>query len=296
MQSNPINNQTATTIDRALAQGIRRAYLAALDSSIKCFYDMLRKDKLRHPTLHASSHKEHKKEVSRIRSIIEAAGITQHELLLGAGRRELWAAMFLVRDDDQEVDGKVIQSDSARVYVLGFTRSPTQMWLRPMSIVCSAHTIDRVIQRAGIVDLPIQPSDVAAIDIQLAEILTWAAASFFILGEQSIDNSKNMTVVLPGHYGFFLGSFETDPIEFTLRTFVDYQKAWVEQEEALALLRSVPDSQLAIYAGDVIRRRYLEISHSAYDRTILKCWREYGWRIREKADRPSKEDRAWATY
>jgi hypothetical protein len=280
-------------IDPALAQGIRRAYLEALDNKTRRFRDMMIADRQRNPRLHMRTSKSFVKDVTRFRSIIESSGLKHQELLIKTGSRDLWAALHLIRDDDPSRDSRSIENDAVRVSVLGLTRNPTEVWARPMSIVFTAHTIDRVIQRAGVVDLPIQSVDIAAIDVQLVEALIWAAASFFVLGEVPPDHSTGMTIVVPGQYGFFLGSFDTEPIEFTLRTFVDYQKSWPEQEEALALLRSVPDDRLAICAADVIKRGHLSIAHDTFDRTILKCWREYGWRIREKTERPGQVTRAW---
>jgi hypothetical protein len=282
-----------TLIDPALAQGIRRAYLESLDKTTKRLHSRMLIDKMRNPKLHTKTHKSFKKDVTRFRAIIEASGVKHQELMLETPSRELWAALYLEREDAPDNNGRAFERDFVRVNVLGLTRNPAEMWVRPMSIVITAHTIDRVIQRAGIVDLPIQSSDITAIDVQLAEILVWAAASFFVLGELPLEQGPELTIVLPGQYGFFLGSFDTDPIELTIRTFVDFEKTWPEQEEALALLRSVPDDRLAICAGDVIKRGHLDITHDAFDRAILKCWREYGRRIREKSDRPGKGDLAW---
>lgn len=282
-----------TLIDPALAQGIRRAYLEVLYSKTQRFHDLLIADKRRNPRLHMRTSKSFAKDATRFRSIIEASGVKHQELLVKTASRDLWAALHLVRDAGPGKEAKSFENDSVRVRVFGLTRNPTESWADRMSIVITAHTIDRVIQRAGIVDLPITAADISAIDVQLTEVLIWAAAAFFILGELPPEQGAEMTVVLPGQYGFFLGSFELDPIEFTLRTFVDYEKSWPEQEEALALLRSVPDDRLAICAAEVIKRGHLRISHDVFDRTILKCWREYGWRIREKSDRPGKGDRAW---
>lgn len=153
---------------------------------------------MRNPKLHIPTTKAFKKEVTRYRKIAEDSGIKHHELLIKMATRELWAALHLVREDDQSDVGKSFESDSVRVSVLGLTRNPADIWLRSTSIVVTAHTIDRVIQRSGIVDLPIRSSDISAIAVQLAEILGWAAASFFILGEIPLEQAAEMTIVLPG--------------------------------------------------------------------------------------------------
>lgn len=284
-----------TLIDPALAKGIRRAYLEVLHSKAKHFNDLMIADRKRNPRLHMRTSKSFAKDATRFRSIIESSGVKHQELLVKTASRDLWAALHLVRDADPEDKRKTFENDSVRVRVLGLTRNPADIWADRMSIVITAHTIDRVIQRAGIVDLPIKAADISAIDVQLTEILIWSAAAFFILGELPLEHGGDIDVVLPGQYGFFLGSFEIDPIELTLRTFVDYEKSWPEQDSALALLRSVPDDRLAICAAEVIKRGHLFITHDVFDRAILKCWRDYGWRIREKSDKPSKDDRAWAT-
>ncbi len=285
----------STLIDPSLAQGIRRAYLESLDEKTSHLRRELRHDDLRNPNLHLQTIKSFHREVEKLRSFLDKAGIKRQELKLEAGKKALWASMFLAREKrpDAQSNNGMSPTGFARVWVLGLSLNPGVRWCKSMSLSISEHTIDRVIQRAKLVDLPIRRDDIEAIDIQLIDPLLWAAAAYFILGEIPPEQATDLTILLPSQYGFFLGDFSIDPISSTIRTFVDYDKTWPEQQEALALLNSVSDTAIAHYAGDVICRGHISAEHSSFDRTILKCWKEYGWRIREKLERPGKEDKFW---
>lgn len=284
-----------TLIDPSLAQGIRRAYLESLDGKMAHLRREIRHDDLRNPSLQLKTLKSFHREVEKMRGFLDKAGIKRQELKLETGKKALWASLFLGREQRPAapLNKGMSPTGFARVWVLGLSMNPGIRWCQSMSLSISEHTIDRVIQRAKLVDLPIRRDDIDAIDIQLADPLLWAAAAYFILGEIPPDNATDLTILLPSQYGFFLSDFSIDPTSSTIRTFVDYDKTWPEQQEALALLNSVSDTAIAHYAGDVIRRGHISAEHSSFDRTILKCWREYGWRIREKIGRPCEDDRAW---
>lgn len=83
------------------------------------------------------------------------------------------------------------------------------------------------------------------------------------------------------------------PIELSLVTYVDRDNSWEEQQEAFRVLDLVSDSQLGFWASDVIARHHIAPEHSVSDGRIYQCWRDYGWRIREKLNRPGQLDAAW---
>jgi hypothetical protein len=284
-----------THIDPSLARGIRRAYLETVNASNENLKRTLRQNILRQSRLQVDTSKAFHKEIDRCRSLIEQSGLKHQELTLECRKRGLWAALFLNRD----LEGGLIGSHGmhatgyARVQTMRITRNPNHMMIKPMNIMISEHAIDRVIQRLGLIDLPIRVSDIQAINTQLSDILIWAAASFFVLGELSQDDSNALTIVLPSEYGFFLGEFNTDQVELRIKTFIDYDKRWPEQLDALRLLRSVELSSLASLAGEIVCRHFFDIQHSALDHSILRCWKEYGWKLKERVERPSAQDAFW---
>lgn len=283
-----------TFIDPSLARGIRRAYLESLDDTWAMFQKLQKRQHLRQPHLQVKTQKGFDKEVEKLRKSVDTSNLMQSEILVRLKTRALWACLFLSRETrDSDGDKKGMTSTGyARVRVCALTY-PANEWVKPMSIRITAHAIDRVIQRTGIVDLPITKEDIRAINTELSQSLIWAAASFFILGKIEIDEAPDLTLILPSQHGFFLGKFETNPIELSLVTYVDRDRTWEEQDEAFKLLDTITDTDLGLFASDIIARHHINVEHSDKDDAIYRCWRDYGWRIREKIDRPGELDAAW---
>ena len=164
---------------------------------------------------------------------------------------------------------------------------PAKLRQRPMSVRVSSHAIDRVIQRMGLVDLPIKPADVRAVNTEIVQALIWATAAFFVFGKLRISDVDRFTLILPSQHGFFLAQFSTDPVELTLITYVNKDETWPEQKEAFHILDLVPEERLAFLSADVLARHHIKVEHTDFDDNIFRCWRDYGWRIAEKLDRPS---------
>jgi len=284
-------------IDASLAKGIRRAYLESLDSALGRFSQQRRKELQRNPNLQVKTSKGFDKEVEKLRRNIEASGMIQSEISVSTKHKRFWASLFLRRETEQSSsDGKGMSpTGHARTTVLALTSPPAREWMRPMSIKVTAHAIDRVIQRMGIVDAPISPEDIKAVNAEVAQSLIWAAASFFILGKIPPAEADALTLIFPSQHGFFIGKFSANPIELSLVTYVDRDTSWEEQEEAFRVLDFVSDSQLGFWASDVIARHHIVPEHSDSDDLIYHCWRDYGWRIREKLDRPGQLDHAWTS-
>lgn len=283
-------------IDPSLAKGIRRAYLESLDATWEKFEKIQKRDRLRHPYLQVESRKAFDREVERLRRNIDSANLMPCEITIKLKHRALWASMFLTRDlekrSDVNLDHGMTPTGFARVQVCALTY-PANEWIAPMSIRITAHAIDRLIQRTGILDLPLTPQDIRAINAELSQSLIWAAAAFFILGKIKVEEGPELTLIFPSPNGFFIGKLDIDPIELSVVTYVDRRREWQEQEELLRFLDAVKDTDIALFAADVIARRHIDVEHGDIDASIYRCWRDYGWRIREKVDRPGQLDRYW---
>ena len=282
-------------IDASLAKGIRRAYLEALDESLERFTRQQRQELRRNPRVQAETSKGFDRGIDKLRRSIETSGLIQSEISVSTKHKRLWASLFLAREtESNERDSKGMSSAGhARTVVLALTHPPMRRWMRSMSIKITAHAIDRVIQRVGIVDTPIHSDDIRAVNTEMAQSLIWAVASFFILEKIGPSEAELLTLILPSQHGFFIGKFNPDPGELSLVTYVDRDTSWEEQREAFRVLDAVSDLELGFWASDVIAQNHIAAEHSGHDNRIYQCWRNYGWRIREKLDRPGQLDAAW---
>jgi hypothetical protein len=284
-------------IDPSLARGIRRAYLEALDESLGRFTQLQVNEQRRNPHVRADTSKGFNRGVERLRRALETSGLIQSEISVSTKHKRLWACLFLRRETETDnLDGKgMSQTGHARTVALALTHPSLRRWMRPMNIKTTAHAIDRVIQRVGIVDTPIHPDDIKAVNAEIAQSLIWAVASFFILSNIDPKDAEALTLILPSQHGFFIGKLDAISSELSLVTYVDRDTSWAEQQEAFRVLDTVSDSQLGFWAADVIAQHHIVAEHTDADNAIYECWRNYGWRIREKLDRPGQLDAAWAT-
>jgi len=275
-------------IDPSLAKGIRRAYLESLDFSWKKFVQLKKRESMRQPYLKIPTKKSFDKKVIRLRQLVEQSGLIHCEFTVKQGKNFLWACLFLKREksDNESDHSGMTHSGHARVEALTLLY-PAHIRQDPMNIRVSAHAIDRVIQRMGLVDLPIKSEDTRAVNTEIAQALIWAAASFFILGKIDIKEIDRFTLILPSQHGFFLAQFNINPLELTIITYVNRDETWPEQKEAFSVLDTVPEEGLALLSADVLARHHIKVEHTDFDDSIFRCWRDYGWRIQEKLDRPS---------
>ena len=282
-------------IDPSLARGIRRYYLESIENSWSSFIKLRKRDKARQPYLQVETRKGFERELERLRISIEKSGLMQSEITIRSKQRNLWACLFLTREtvDEEKSDKGMTPTGHARLKVFALSYPPGQEWVRPMNVYISAHAIDRVIQRIGIIDLPIHRTDINAVNSEISQSLIWAVSSFFIVEKTELEHASSLTLIFPSQYGFFIGKFDIDPLELTLVTYVDRDHTWPEQAEAFRILDTVTDSQLAYFASHVISRQQVKVNHTGYDDIIYRCWRDYGWRIQERLDRPGQLDKAW---
>ncbi len=286
-QTDQFRHMETKYIDPSLAKRIRRAYIESLDLSWERFRKLKQIESMRHPYLKLSTKKAFDKKVARLRHIVEHAGLIYYEFTVKQANRFLWACLFLKREKSTSQDDSKGMTPTGHARVEALTlHFPPHIRQDPMSIRVSAHAIDRVIQRMGLVELPIKPGDIRAVNTEISQSLIWAAASFFIFGKININESERFTLILPSQHGFFLAQFSIDPVELSLITYVNKDESWPEQKEAFKVLEAVKEEQLAFLAGDILARYHIQAEHSAVDDEIFRCWRDYGWRIREKIDRP----------
>jgi len=292
------NRMKSSYIDPSLAKGIRRAYLESIETAWKSFVTLRKRDKVRQPYLQVETRKGFEREIEKLRACIEKSGLMQSEITIRSKSRNLWACLFLMREtkDEEKSSNGMTATGHARLKVFALAYPPGQEWVSSMSVRVSAHAIDRVIQRIGIIDLPIRQNDINAVNTEISQSLIWAASAFFILSKTEPKDAPSLTLILPSQYGFFIGKIDPDPLELTLVTYVDRDHSWAEQAEAFKVLDAVTDSQLAYYASDVIARQQVRAEHTKYEDVIYRCWREYGWRIQERIDRTGQPDKAWDSH
>jgi len=275
-------------IDPSLARGIRRSYLLALDEAWVQWHHAQEVWRRREPVIrmpHAKSfNKRCRREESLARRFLPVDGVT-----LSSGRRRIWATLSLRRECCNKPGNPWGMSEA------GFGRVVAQVLSYPagfqdvrVKIRFSGHAIDRVIQRAGVVNLPLQGADIEAIHASFAGALIWSCAALNVLAsEPRQPTAGDLCIALPVDHGLFLAVRDDLLDELVILSFIPSDRLWDEERYALARLRRVGDEGAAVLAGGVLcPELFRGDAPQEWRIQIVQAWRELRWLLREKPGRP----------
>ncbi len=272
----------------SLARGIRRAYLERLDACWSEFGKRYRAHRQRTGGLDLCTPKAFRKETETVRSRLMPGFLPITELTLKAGKKQAWIVFTLSRKEEG-------QGSAGRAAITGtlFTY-PHSIHAKTLPIEFTGHAIDRVIQRIRMIDLPLSPADIEAIHAEFATALLWAGATLHTLTSLPPGEACRLNLVIPAEHGVFLGNFDPDTQGVVFRTFVDNVMLWDEERYALAGLNRFAQEPLALAALDSLANGWMAHDDTQISDQLIDIWTAFGWQIREREERPSKMDAAWA--
>jgi hypothetical protein len=263
----------------SLARGIRRAYLESLDRHWAIFKAREKSDALRNPYLHLRTHKAYMREIERIRSRLMPRFLSISDMRVSAGRKEAWFMLTLARLPAATGAG------SARVSAEVMTYPLSRIWRRQLPIEFTGHAIDRLIQRAHVVELPLTDSDLDSIHAGFASALIWAVAALKAIEGMDAEDVGRLEVIIPAEHGIFLGRFDPEAAHLALTTFVDSAKLWEEEIYALNQLNAVGEERLALSALDLLADGWMAHDDTHVSERLIDIWKTFGWVIREREDK-----------
>ena len=162
----------------------------------------------------------------------------------------------------------------------------------------SGHAVDRVVQRAKMVDLPVRRPDIQAINAEFADALPLACIATEDLLEvqrtQGEHAAQDTQVLLPAPHGVFLASWSCEEQALIIRTFVDGEKLTEQQLEAVREISQWADAQLSTQVLNILTTGWMNVDVTGLKERLLQTWREYGWRFDEQRLHPGLSDRAWS--
>lgn len=164
--------------------------------------------------------------------------------------------------------------------------------------VCvSAHAIERVIQRNGLVNLPIRKVDIEAVMSEFSDVLPLATLSVKVLSElarrSGEDMAKELTLLLPSANGLFLASWCDELKSILIKTFVDARKFNEAQAQAVKEIRRIADFEMAPALIDVVAPGWLYQGVKPIHDQILQAWQHFAWRFDLDRLHPGMSDLAW---
>jgi hypothetical protein len=275
-------------IDPGLARGIRHGYMRQVRDAWKRFglRWKVAKQRSRHPAV--DTPKSYRKACAQGRDWLGPL-LNVTEMQLSSGAKAAWLSFSLQPHFDPTALGA---GDLMRGQVLGFLR-PGGGFLWDFPIAITGHTLDRVIQLAGLVTTPLAVADIHAINAEFADLLHFAGPAVAALARLPGTEAAELNVLLPSQHGFFLCDFVPSGQSLVVRTFVDEAKLWPAEREALRELREVNESELAVLALGAVAPRWMACADSWILSRLPEIWRHLGWRLKEEERPGGLSDRAW---
>ncbi len=175
---------------------------------------------------------------------------------------------------------------------------PGQLLPLDVAVRIRAHAVDRVVQRARVVDLPIRDVDLQALNAEFADLMPLACVAARVLAEHAsvagADAAQEVQVLLPTQHGIFLGQRSAVSKELEIRTFVDHAKLNGAQLEAVREIHRITQEQVCAEAPQALVPGWMGTNGDGTLRArLLQAWQHFGWRFEEDRLHPGLSDRAW---
>ncbi len=181
-------------------------------------------------------------------------------------------------------------------------RVSTRVVLRPcgagrqtLRATFSMHAVDRVVQRARLVALPLGPPDIAAINAEFSDALPFIPPTLRALDRLRQGEAARLNIILPACHGFFLGSRDEENGGLIIKTYVDRERLRSSQVQAMEALGHICDAQLSVQALAALFPNWLSVDSEPFDLALIKIWREFGSRLAEECVELGLSDEAWAS-
>ena len=288
--------EDGVAIDSSLARGVRRAYFKRLYAHYQTYLERVH-----------NAHQRNQSPFSKIKNdkqLRERMALT--EKLLGpflpvyvtqcfTSSRSAAAILFLNPDEVPEMPQ--VNSDAC-VDALCFTR-PGRLMHFEMHIKIRAHVIDRIIQRAGVVDLPIRRPDIEAIHAEISDLLPLSVLAVRVLSrivsEQGDREAERLMILIPNEHGVFLGRWSAAERKLVLQTFVDEHKLNQAQRMAVAKIQAIPEADLSTQLMTALVPGWTFSGQEVLTH-LEQTWREFGWMFAEERLHPGLSDKAWLLH
>lgn len=170
---------------------------------------------------------------------------------------------------------------------------PGGAYRRDIRMRFTGHAVDRVIQRSGHIGLPLADADIHAINAEFADALHFSSAALSALALLHAEEAHRMNVLLPSASGFFLGGFDAESQEITVRTFVDEGRLWSSERQALHELQRIGEGELAVATLRALTENWLSVGGEIVGQRLTEAWRKFGSRLAKEEVPQGMSDKAW---
>ena len=292
VQATVVNHQSSKFLDASIARGIRSSYFVHLDNAWKNYLENEKAEAMRLPLRGFATAKSFRKEITRVKKHVIPRFLPISEISVSAGKREVWMMLTLASLSEKRTDLH-FQDATLVADVISY---PANCKRSIVPVIFRRHAIERIIQRAGIVDLPLTYSDIEAIHAEFSSALVWGMAASTVI-KQKINETNNLSsIIIPSDHGFFLGEYLKETDQLIFKTYIDNSKLWDEERYALDQLRKFDNGLLALTALERFNQGWVCIEKSSVADGLIDAWQKFGWLLRERYLQEDSESIAWNKY
>ena len=297
------------SIDSSLARSIRRGYFRRLAREWAA-YDQ-RRGRAAGRNVSLSAWMDTRRQFRERLGLLEKfAGplLPACTLRIESGTRAA-AVVWALKPEDVPTAVNVDSHACIRALVL---LQPGRLLPLEVAVRIRAHALDRVVQRAQLVDLPIRDMDMQAVNAEFADLMPLACVAARILTERvngrdvgaelagaagAAETARSLNVLLPAQHGVFLGGWCSDSQQLEIRTFVDHAKLNAAQQEAVREIQRIAQDQVCTQALQALVPGWMGSADEGGLRDrLLQAWQHFGWRFEEDRLHPGLSDRAWREH
>ena len=289
--------QPPRSIDSSLARSIRRGYFRRLAREWAA-YDH-RRGRAAVRNINLSTRIETRRQFRERLGLLEKfAGplLPACTLRIESGTRAA-AVVWALKPEDVPTAVNVDSHACIRALVL---LQPGRLLPLEVAVRIRAHAVDRVVQRAQLVDLPIRDLDMQAVNAEFADLMPLACVAARILTErvdEGAETARSLNVLVPAQHGVFLGGWCSDSQQLEIRTFVDHAKLNAAQQEAVREIQRIAQDQVCTQALQALVPGWMGSADEGGLRDrLLQAWQRFGWRFEEDRLHPGLSDRAWRAH
>ena len=283
------------SIDTSLARSIRRGYLRRLAREWEAYGHRRERAAGRNVTLSEWLHtrRQFRDKLALLEKFVGPL-LPACSLRIESGTRAA-AVVWALWPDEVPTAVQVDSHACIRALVL---LQPGQLLPLDVAVRIRAHAVDRVVQRARVVDLPIRDVDLQALNAEFADLMPLACVAARVLAEHAAEAggeaAQEVPVLLPTQNGIFLGQRCAASKELEIRTFVDHAKLNGAQLEAVREIHRITQEQVCAEALQALVPGWMGTNGDATLRArLLQAWQHFGWRFEEDRLHPGLSDRAW---
>ena len=289
-----MTTHTPRSIDASLARGIRRSYFRRLAREWQAYHQRRQRAACRNVTLSAPL-ETRRQFRQRLELLEKFAGplLPACTLRIESGTRAA-AVVWALVPEEIPTPAHLDSNAGLRALVL---LQPGCWVAKDVAVCVRAHAVDRVVQRARVVDLPVRDVDMQAVNAEFSDLMPLACVAARALSEHAADvghdTAAGVNVLLPTQHGIFLGGWGAQTRQLEIKTFVDHARLNAAQQEAVAEIDRMAQEQVCAEALDALVPNWMGAGDGPLPARLLHAWQHYGWRFAEDGLHPGMSDRAW---